>query len=85
MKINYCPPRIAEVKALEVTGLSGVVDLAPLIKSGSFWARLREDDDMFKQVQIMGNTICWPDESDIAPERIWEGVMAANAELAHTG
>ena len=89
MAINYNPPRIAEVQPLDgrkvlikyVTGLQGIVDLAPRLW-GPIYERLATDDNLFRQVEIIGNTIRWPDDSDIAPERIWEGVMSSQGALA---
>ena len=92
MEINYEPPDIAFVRPLDgrkvwikyVTGEQGVVDLTPRLW-GPVFERLSVDDQLFQQVRAEGNFIFWPDGADIAPERLWEGVMAAQQDLAPTG
>ncbi|MDR2702792.1 MAG: DUF2442 domain-containing protein [Cellulomonadaceae bacterium] len=91
MNIEYCPPAITHVKPLEgrtvelryETGLIGKVDLAPLIASGPIWSRVRSDDDFFRKVQIDAfGSLCWPDESDIAPEHLYGAITAPAAVSA---
>lgn len=85
MRVEYHFAKIAEATPLEgrrvwiryLNGLSGEIDLWPFISWGPVYENLRTDDNLFRQVQISDDTICWPDESDIAPENIWEAVLAA--------
>lgn len=54
------------------TGASGIFDCKPLL-SDPFWRRL-SDPAFFRLVKVEYGTLVWPDDIDIAPEDVWEGV-----------
>lgn len=70
-------PEVVEVHPLESywievrfdDGRHGVFDVNPYLK----WPALAKlkDVDFFNKVHVAGGTACWPEDIDIAPERIW--------------
>ena len=50
---------------------NGVEGLAPYM-AGKHWERLNEPV-FFRQVRGAWGTLCWPGESDIDPEEVWDG------------
>lgn len=61
-------------------GSEGVVDLSAEL-TGPVFAPLR-DIDYFKQFQLVGSTIEWPNGADFAPEFLHELAKASEAVLA---
>ncbi len=64
-------------------GSSGEIDLSTYLTRGPVFSALA-DVDLFKQVRIEGGTLSWPNGADIAPERIYEMIQAANESLQRT-
>ena len=62
-------------------GLAADVDLSYLIGRGEVFEPLR-DLEFFRRLAIdeWGSTIEWPNEADIAPERLYNLVQAAKHE-----
>ncbi len=46
----------------------GTFDMKPYLDFGSYKAL--KDNEYFKKVRVQAGDITWPDEQDIAPERI---------------
>jgi hypothetical protein len=63
-------------------GLSGDVDLEPMLECGPVFAPLR-DVDFFRKASVEGGTITWPNGADIAPETLYEEIE--NAQVGTTG
>ena len=84
----YCAPKILDLKALEgrriwleyADGTAAEVDLlkADLITTGGCFAPLRDDDALFQQVHIIGDTIAWNSDLDIAPELLYEATLESS-------
>jgi hypothetical protein len=74
------PPRLRVVKILsgftvQLTYADGVerkIDLEPYLH-GPIFDPIRNDPQLFASVQIdeIGDTICWPNGADIAPETLY--------------
>jgi len=74
------PPRLRAVKIISgftvhLTYADGVVrekDLEPYLH-GPIFEPIRNDPQLFASVQIdeVGDTICWPNGADIAPETLY--------------
>jgi len=74
------PPRLRAVKiisgfTIRLTYADGVVreiDLEPYLP-GPIFDPIRKDPQLFASVQIdeVGDTICWPNGADIAPETLY--------------
>jgi hypothetical protein len=70
-------PRVTKViprenHQLELTftnGERGVYDCAPLLNFGVF-QELR-NEHYFKQVDVVGGTVSWPNEQDICPDTLY--------------
>jgi Protein of unknown function (DUF2442) len=83
------PPRLVEAKALSgyevylrfADGLAADVDLSYLLDFGGVFEPLR-DVEFFRELTIDdgGNTVCWPNEADIAPETLYDHVQRADYE-----
>lgn len=55
-------------------GTSGVFDCAPYMEE-SYWSCLKSPA-YFRQVKAEYGTLCWPNDIDIDPEEIWDGVRS---------
>lgn len=53
-----------------INGEKKVFDVRPYIK-GDWYGKLKEKK-YFKNVRILGNTVCWSDGQDIAPHELYE-------------
>jgi Protein of unknown function (DUF2442) len=83
------PPRLVEAKVLAgyevylrfADGLAADVDLSYLLDFGGVFEPLREVE-FFRELTIDdgGNTVCWPNEADIAPETLYDRVQRAQYE-----
>lgn len=80
------PPRLIEAKPLKgyevylrfADGLAADVDLSYLLDFGGVFEPLRSIE-FFRELTIDdgGNTVCWPNEADIAPETLYDKVQLA--------
>ena len=80
------PPRLSEAVPLEgysvhlrfEDGLAAEVDLSYLLEFGGVFEPLK-DIDFFRELKVdeCGDTICWPNEADIAPETLYNHVQRA--------
>ena len=63
-------------------GVSGLLDVAPLIAQGSFFEDLA-DPALLRRVTIdtEWNTLSWPNGADLAPEFVRETIEAQHAGL----
>ena len=52
-------------------GLGANIDFSSYISRGKVFAPLA-DKKLFQQAKIVGGTIAWPNEIDIAPETLYE-------------
>jgi hypothetical protein len=57
-------------------GMEGDVDFAEYIGSGPIFEALK-DPTFFRQARIEGDTICWPNGADVAPETLYEKIEVA--------
>jgi len=59
-------------------GLAADVDLSYLLEFGGVFEPLK-DVDFFRELKVdeCGDTICWPNEADIAPETLYDHVQRA--------
>jgi hypothetical protein len=74
------PPRLLAVKIISgftvhltyANGVEREIDLEPHLQ-GPIFEPIRNDPALFAQVQIdeVGDTICWPNGADIAPETLY--------------
>ena len=64
-------------------GTTGQIDLSCYVNRGPIF-RPFADIDYFRRFTIEGGTLTWPNGADIAPERLYEMVMAANKRLHAT-
>jgi hypothetical protein len=77
--MSHCTPDVIAVQALEghtvrltfANGKVHDVDLAPYIDSGPVFERVYNDPEFFRAVYIVGGTIKWPNNADIAPETLY--------------
>jgi hypothetical protein len=61
-------------------GRKGIFDMTPYLNKGVF--RELKDVNYFKQVDILFGAVTWPNEQDIAPETLLEGMFESEfAEL----
>ncbi len=58
-------------------GSQGELDLSEYVKLGPVFAPLA-NVEFFAQVFLEGGTLAWPNGADIAPERLYERLQAAN-------
>jgi prepilin-type processing-associated H-X9-DG protein len=54
-----------------VDGSVKTMDLSPWL-TGPVFERIATDIDAFNQMYVDGETICWPGDLDIAPERLYD-------------
>ena len=83
--VPRAPYRVAEVKALpgwrlhvrHNDGVEGVVDMAGLVHSprAGVFATLR-DVALFEQVFLDLGAVTWPNELDLAPDRMHDEIVA---------
>ena len=74
------PPRLRKVKIVSgytvhltyVDGFEREIDLEPYLH-GEIFDPIRQDAALFASIQIddVGDTICWPNGADIAPETLY--------------
>jgi hypothetical protein len=59
-------------------GAVKVIDLEPYLW-GEMFEPLTGDYDLFRQVAVdeVGGTICWPDDTDLSPRRLYAEAKAA--------
>jgi hypothetical protein len=60
-------------------GVEGVIDLADVIQFHGVFAALKDERE-FAKVGLYPDhaTICWPNGADVAPETLYEAVLARN-------
>lgn len=70
-----------EVHLRFADGLAADVDLSYLLEFGGVFEPLR-DIGFFRELAIDdgGNTVCWPNDADIAPETLYDHVQRAEYE-----
>lgn len=84
-------PRITEVRVLHDRvvhltfddGLEGDVDLAPKLW-GPVFEQVATDDHAFAEVTVDEETIVWPGDLDLAPEPLYDEVLAATGGSSGT-
>ena len=59
-------------------GKSGEIDLAEKISWGEVFEPLRQNINFFKNFKIVGSTIAWENEADLAPESLYELLKQQN-------
>ena len=80
------PPRLSEATPLEgysvylrfEDGLAAAIDLSYLLEFGGVFEPLG-DIEFFRKLEVdeCSVTICWPNEADIAPDRLYNHVQRA--------
>ena len=53
-----------------------VIDLEPYLV-GPIFAPLRADADLFRQIEVRGGTVAWPNGADIDPDVLYYGLTPA--------
>ncbi len=61
-------------------GIEGDVDFVDYLKGGPMFVPLT-DLDFFSKATVEGGTIAWPNGADIAPERLYETLAAAQTAV----
>lgn len=59
-------------------GLEGDIDLGPKLR-GPVFEGLRADYGLFCQIDVDDETVVWPGDLDLAPEPLYEEVLAAKS------
>lgn len=54
-------------------GRRGIFDMSPLLSRGVF--RELQRPEVFASVHVAGGTAAWPGGIDVAPERLYEGLI----------
>jgi hypothetical protein len=60
-------------------GRKGIFDLKPYLTKGAF--RKLQDIHYFDQVGIMFGAVTWPNEQDIAPETLLDGLLPIDSPV----
>lgn len=61
-------------------GRKGIFDLRPYLDKGLF--RELKDVNYFNQVGVLLGAVTWPNEQDIAPETLIEGLQPVEPKMA---
>ncbi|WP_044412033.1 DUF2442 domain-containing protein [Thiomicrospira microaerophila] len=62
-------------------GVAGEVDLSEYLTKGSVFEPLK-DKAFFAQARVDAGTLLWPNEADIAPETLYDKVVAQVKKVA---
>lgn len=75
--------RVTEVFQAEIEfddGTIKTVDLEPFL-TGPIFEPILRDPDLFRQIEVRGGTIAWPNGADIDPDVLYYGLTPAWMEI----
>ncbi|MEW6263141.1 MAG: DUF2442 domain-containing protein [Thermodesulfobacteriota bacterium] len=64
-------------------GVEGNIDFSEYLSRGPVFQSIR-DRDVFSRATVEGGTISWPNGADVAPETLYEKILAANKSMRRT-
>lgn len=80
------PWKVTKVEALNnyllhvefADGTAGLVDMAEFLKRDCGVFKVLRDSDLFMRVYIDNGAVAWPEELDLAPDKMHEELQAAD-------